>query len=186
MQTAPSALVDALSAEQFRFAWLVELPGPASPLFLTDHAVDIEHDGQTWLSQGDIIGLPTITRERGIKLQGLAIGFSANDGALNAALASRPMAGEACRLSLVFLDATGGVIGDAALPVYEGTFDGWSYRAGKGGDSIEVRVTSPWAKPTQTAGRVTSDHDQTERYPGDSFFAYAHEKKDQLGWGGEA
>jgi hypothetical protein len=187
MITTDSDIAQALGAETLRFAWLFRLPGASagSQVRLTAHDRDITLGAEVFQSTGDVLSVPSLVRERDVKAHSVSLTLSANDTLYHDILAGRSMTGEPCDILLACLDADGAVIGGKAITLYKGSFDGWSYREGPRGDTISIRITGPWAKPSQTAGRLTSDANQQERYPGDAFFKFAHEKKDQLGWGGE-
>lgn len=181
MMTVSSAISTALSSETLRFAWLLRI---CDDLLLTNHGVELTYGGETYVSGGDILRLPAVVRERAIKLQSYSIEFSNVDGALSAELLARDRTGERCEVLLVFLDADGDIIGDEAISLYRGSFDSWSERDTANSATITLKITSPWAKPNLTAGRITSNHHQQDRYTGDRFFEFAHEEKNTIAWGG--
>lgn len=183
MMTVPTAISSALAGETLRYAWLLQI---GDDLFFTDHALDIDLAGNTYVSQGDILRLSSIVRERNIKLQSYSIEFSNVDGAVSAALRTHDRSGETCDVSLVLLDGVGAPIAGQAISLYRGAFDSWVERDTDSTATISLRLTSPWAKPNLTAGRITSDNNQQDNFAGDRFFEFAHEEKNTIGWGGEA
>jgi len=183
----------ALNSDTFTFAWLVDLPAAnqSSRLRFTDHATPITIGVTDYLSSGALLGLPSMVRDGKVKSHSVTITFSGNSAELLAELTSRNMTGEDVSISLVLFGADGAPLPGMPVTMFAGTFDGWSYRDGSGGDTIAVKITGPWTKPNLTAGRITSDGDQMERYSDtevygpvvDRFYAYAHIQQDNLGWG---
>jgi hypothetical protein len=183
MMTVSTAIADALSGETLRYAWLLQI---GEDLFFTNHGLDIELAGKTYVSQGDILKLSPIVRERQIKLQSYSIEFSNVDGAVGSVLRAYDRTGETCDVSLVLLNSAGALIADKAISLYRGAFDSWVERDTASTSTISLRLTSPWAKPNLTAGRKTSNNNQQDNYPGDLFFEFAHEEKNTIGWGDDA
>jgi len=176
-----SEFLDALGADQLRFAWLLQLP---AGLLLTNHETDVTIGADTYMSGGFILSLPNIVRESNIKLQDYSIQLSGIQDTLKTLFSSRNMTGEVCQVFLVLLDGEGVVI-DAPVSLYKGTFHTWVERDTENTITLDIKLTSPWSKPNLTAGRMTSNNNQTDRYPGDKFFEFAHEEKKDLGWGRE-
>ena len=194
MLSVPNAVASALAADTMNFAWLISL---GDDLHFTNHAVDVMLAGKQFNSSGDLLRLPSIRREQRIKLQSVTIEFSNADGVMGFNLRNRynptseayeayDRTGDLCEISLVFLDGAGEVIGDEAINLYRGAFDSWVERDDANTANASVKITSPWSKPNLTAGRITSDHNQKDNYPGDHFFEFAHEEKNTIGWGAEA
>ena len=183
MLDVPTAIRTALQGESLTYAWLVDIAGL---IRLTDFATDITYAGETYTSQGDILGLNSIVRERDIKLQGYTVEIAGADPWYINMLRARNFSGEPCTVSLLMLDDDGDVISGQAIQLYKGSFDSWYESESKTTSQVQIKITSPWSKPTQTAGRMTSTNAQEDRYTGDKFFEFAHEEKTNLGWGGKA
>jgi len=192
MLSVSNAIKTALSSETMKFAWLLKI---GEDLRFTNHSQDISYDSDTYESQGDVLRLAPITREREIKLQSYTIEFSNVDGVIAYAMRHRidqgsqpPLhdrTGERCEILLVLLDGAGAVI-DAPISLYAGVFSSWVERDTATTASVSLRITSPWAAPNLTAGRVTSNNNQQDNFTGDRFFEFAHEEKNTIGWGAEA
>lgn len=172
-----------LAGESLRIAWLVNI---ADTLFLTDHAHDLVHDGETYISQGDVLALSPIVRERGIKLQDYSITLSGVDGLPQGVFGSANFTGHDCTVYLAFPAADGTLASDHVISLYKGTFHSWTVSESAGTSRVVIKVTSPWAKPDMTAGRITSNDSQTQTHAGDRFFEFAHEERRNIGWGGKA
>ena len=196
--TLPFEITDILATDNFNMAWLVSLPGG---LNYTTHNRDLLIAGITYEAGGYILKIPPITRESEIKLSSLTVSLSASEAiytpvngtvSLYDLLYNGNQTGGACLISLILIDpATGLEVTDSGglglkVDMYKGYFDGWSYRDGGSSETIDVKITSPWAKPVKTAGRLTNPSDQQAAYPGDKFFEFAHEEKINIGWGKEA
>ncbi|MFC3051660.1 hypothetical protein [Kordiimonas pumila] len=182
MLSVSSTLAAALAAESLRFAWLINLP---ANIYLTDWGVDISYGGHTYISQGDILTLPSIVREREIKLQGYSLTLSGADQQYAGLLAASNRTGAECTVQLVLLDAGGSVVGGEAIGMYKGTFHTWQEQESGSNSTLTISLTSPWSKPNLTAGRMTSSNNQEDIYAGDKFFQYAHRERENIGWGAE-
>lgn len=180
MLSVSSALQSALAAEQHYFAWLISI-GP--DLHFTTHGHDLTHNGKHYLSRGDILRLSNISRDRDIKLQSYSIEFSNVDRLLADALSGDDLTGEDCDVYLALLDENAEIIDDEVIHLYRGAFDSWTERESGTTAVISLKLTSPWDKPNLTAGRITSQHNQSDRFEGDQFFSFAHEEKNTIGWG---
>jgi len=199
MLTVSPELLAALQGDSLKFAWLIafsDMPditnGGAPGVFLTDFERDISFskDGvapaDTYVSAGDVLSLPGIVRERGIKLQGYSFSLAGADHTNAVRLAAENMTGQVGEVFLVLLDDAGAPIGGEAISMYKGTFHTWKERESGSNSTVQVSLTSPWSKPNLTAGRITSNNNQTDRFPGDDFFKFAHRERNNIGWGGEA
>jgi len=193
MLTVSPELLTALQGDSLKFAWLIAFPNmPGGGFYITDFENDLAYsrDGispaDTYVSAGDILSLPGIVRERGIKLQGYSFTLAGADQTNAVRLASENMTGQTGEVFLALLDDAGAIINDEAISMYKGTFHTWQERESGSNSTVQVSLTSPWSKPNLTAGRITSNNSQTDRYPGDNFFKFAHRERNNIGWGGEA
>ncbi len=191
MLAVSNALQAALAGDALKFAWLIGFPNMPNPatgtngVFFTDGATNISFGGDTYVSAGDILSLPGIVRERGIKLQGYSFTLAGADQTNAVLLAAENMTGQVGEVFLALLDDAGAPIGGEAISLYKGSFHTVSERESGASSTVQVSMTSPWSKPNLTAGRVTSNNSQQDRYPGDNFFKFAHRERKNIGWGGE-
>lgn len=182
MMNVPALFESALASDQIAYAWLLKLGDTHR---LTNHSDDIVIGADTYLSDGRILRFPSIVRERQIKLQSYSVEFSNVDRSAST-LFSDPeykWIGAPCEVLLALLDSSGGVVSGAAVSLYRGAFDSWVERGTASTATVTVKITSPWATPNLTAGRITSDYAQKDRFPGDRFFEFAHENKNTIAWG---
>ncbi len=182
MQNVSSSVQAKLESEGFRFAWLVDVAGH----LYTDFDRELSYQGQSYASMGNILSLSPIMRERGIKLQSYTVTLSGVDGMIPAILSSANLTGRACTIYLAFPEADGTLNDSDVISLYKGTFHSWSQRESDTSSVVTIKITGPWSKPDLTAGRVTSNDNQTQNYAGDKFFEFAHEERTNLGWGGKA
>lgn len=192
MIAVSTALAIELAKETMQFAWLITI---GDDLRYTNHAVDIVFGGETFARDGDLLRMPSIVRERAIKLQSYTVEFSNVDGATAYNLSHKLVGetvvdydrtGDVCEVLLVLLGADGLPVAGEAISLYKGLFDSWVERDTDNSATISVKITSPWAKPNLTAGRTTSDFDQQNQHTGDRFFQFAHEERNTIGWGDKA
>lgn len=189
--TAGPAL-NALGANGFRFAWLVNLGGE---FLFTDNETNLNFSGNEYLSGGELLGLSSVTREKGIRLQSYSFTLSGVHQETASRLlfllkeagepvSARNVAGMNGEVWLALLDEGGRHI-TQTIKMYQGTLQSW--KESDSGSSVRISITlaSPWSKPTLTKGRFTSDDNQQQLYPGDGFFAHAHREIKSLGWGAD-
>jgi len=192
MLDVSAALLTALQSENLRFAWLIGFPNMPDAInsgvtgvYFTDAANDLVYQTKTYVSAGDVLTLPGVVRERGIKLQGYSFTLAGADQSNAVRLAAENMTGQVGEVFLALLDDTGAPINSEAISMYKGTFHTWKERESGATSTVEVSLTSPWSKPNLTAGRVTSANNQEDLHTGDKFFQYAHRERNNLGWGSE-
>ncbi len=176
------ALQAALSSDNLSFAWLIELPNSIN---LTTHVDDISLNGNTYVSQGQILSISSVVREKEIRLHGLNLNFSSVEDVLQTRLLERNLTGETCKLLLVLLDDSGVVLDGYCINMFQGRFDSWTLADSGKTATISIKITSSWSKPEGHAGRMTNPSDQQARYEGDKFFQYAHESREAIKWGRE-
>jgi hypothetical protein len=176
----------ALEGEHAIFAWLLELGEGTQALKWTTHASDVSAGGKTYSAAGQIQSLPAIVRQRDIKLQAYTIRIVGSDRLVANSFRTFAAIGLPASVSLVLLADDGSVIGGEAIELYKGTIHSWRESEEEGSATVELKVTSPWSRPRQTTGRLTSTSAQQDRYVGDKFFEFAHVEKSNLGWGGKA
>jgi len=192
MLTVSGSLLTALQGDSLHFAWLIAFPNMtdvtnanATGVFFTDAANDITYAGNLYKSAGDVLKLPGIVRERGIKLQGYSFTLAGADHSNAVRLEAANMTGQVGQIFLVLLDDKGVPVNGEAISMYKGTLQTWKEHEGGATSTVNVSLTSPWSKPNLTAGRITSNNNQQDRYPGDGFFKFAHRERKNIGWGGE-
>ena len=186
MLDVDAGVLAALEADHAHFAWTVELGTGPETLFWTTHASDVMAGGQTYVSAAYIEGLPAIVREREIKLQSYTLRLVGADRVFANSFHNTELTGTPVVVSLALLDGAGGVIGGDVIQLYKGTVESWRESESADSATIELKITSPWFKPSQIKGRITSTSAQQDRYAGDRFFEFAHVEKSNLGWGGKA
>jgi len=176
----------ALEGEHVIFAWLLELGEGAQTLRWTTHTSDVVVGGNTFAAAAHVQSLPAIVRERDIKLQAYTIRIVGSDRLVANSFRAPETIGQPVSVSLVLLRDVGTVIGGEAIELYKGTVQSWRESEEEGTATVELKITSPWSRPRQTTGRLTSTSAQQDRYAGDRFFEFAHVEKSNLGWGGKA
>ncbi|WP_417459225.1 hypothetical protein [Kordiimonas sp.] len=184
MLDVSSTLMAALEGDHIDFAWLIDMD--SGIWRWTTHGTDLVVGGDTYHSLGNILSLQPIVRERDIKLQSYTMRLSGAERTLADQLRLVALTGIPCVISLILIGADGDVVGDEAIRLYKGAVHAWSEDEGEDTASVEIQITSPWSKPSQTSGRLTSTDAQEDRYAGDKFFEFAHVEKSNIGWGGEA
>ena len=171
-------LREALESNHFEHYYAVELP---NSLNLTDAQVDKTVDGTTYLGNGLLQSVGTVSRNGGMTLNSLSIELTNVDRSVATSYYSGDVVGLPVKVLLIIED-TAGIAG--SMVVYEGTLDGVSVDQSTTDSKLAIKSTSHWASFNQRGGLYTSDAVQIGRHPGDRIFKFAHEKSaDALGWG---
>ncbi len=178
----PTDITDALLNRDVRFAWLVYLP---LGLKWTTHEADLSLGEDHFEANGLITQVPETIRARELRQHGVRMDLSGIDATRYSMLTEASVAGQPFQLDLVLLDANGAIIGNQAVTLYRGFVDRLEFIDSGKSDTIRLHINGPWYKPSQTAGRQTTDGSHRALYADDAFFSFAHEKYDNLLWGKE-
>lgn len=178
MITADAALVNAISGDDFEYAYVVDLP---VDLHYTNHGTDLTVSGTTYQSNGLLVKFADVSRNPDLNLGTYSLELSNVDRTIAQAYASGSYRGLAGTISMVIL--VDGVIQGSPLVLYRGTLDSFSVRESGGSASLMLKLTSHWASYNQKSGRYSSDTLQQDIHTGDRFFKYAHIEQSNLGWG---
>ena len=176
----------ALNADVVRPRWLVDI----ADFNWTTHHRDIVIGDKHWFSSGFLKALPSLKRERALKAHSITLKLTALDPTIRSYFMDTSRVGRPVAIHMCLLDTEGSVVGDETVTQYKGFIDEVVQEAGK---SLMVKVQSPLAKPSQSAGRLITNAAQIDysknQNPGqttpDRFMEQAHQKFENLRWGGE-
>lgn len=170
----------ALESDTFNMAHLVDLPGG---LFFTDWPSDLVFGGNSYVSNGKLLGLLSIVREGGTKTHNHKMKLSAVETDIITHFESQPRGGQICTIRRVIMDDDGAIIANEAMNLYQGTLDDWSLMENSKTANISMKLTNNWAANQATSGRRTTMSSQQEVLATDIFFDKAHEEQSDIEWG---
>ena len=185
MIAVPHSFKAALAEAATKPRWLVAL----DEFRWTTHHRDIIIDGTTWLANGIIKSIPSLKRTRSLKAHSITFQLDALDPAIRSTLLGSNQTNKPASLSLCLLDPNDNLIGDIFVNQYKGLIDMVTLEQGS---TLSIKVQSPFAKPSQTGGRLVTNAAQQDYSPGtglqgpDRLMEKAHNTYQNLQWGGEA
>lgn len=169
----------ALGETSIRPCWLLDI----GDLKWTTNSRDITIGTETWQAVAGITKMPAIKRQRELKAHSVSLEISALDPFFRDLFLSPSVTwvGQLITIHLCLLSTAGDPISAEKVTQYQGLFD----QVTLDGDRIILTVQSPFAKPSQTAGRLITNQSQRDFSAGDRFMEYAHMTFENLAWGGE-
>ena len=178
MQTFSTAFLNALNADHFEYAFLVDLPVGQH---YTNHGYDLTVANSTYLSNGLLVKFANIDQTQELNLATYSLELSNVTNTLAKAYAAGNYRGLSAVIKLAVL--VDGVIQGDPVILYKGTLDSFSVRENGRSSNLTIKLTSHWASFNQMSGRYSSDRLQQDLYAGDRFFKYAHDEMSNIGWG---
>ena len=178
MITLNASTQAALEGDTFEYAYLCKLP---SNLYYTNHATDLDYDGNTYLSNGLLMKFADVTKDQVMKVGSYNLELSNVDTTIANAYMTTSFRGYEADILIAIME-NGVIVGDPII-MFKGTVDTWGIQEGTSGSTLQIKLTSHWASYNQKAGRYTNDSLHQQTHSGDDFFKYAHEDKENIGWG---
>lgn len=174
---------DALSSGNFATAFTVAITYPDGVVRITDYAHDLDHDGYTYQSTGELVANSEVEETNDLSISSLMIEISSlAPGFIAAALLydhnNRPVT-----LGRVIVDSDGNVLDLVVL------FDGLSSnsRTVDNPDTntylLQIEASSEFGDLDQKNGRFTNNASQQDVFSGDKGFEFVDDLADPLIWG---
>jgi len=178
MQTFSTAFLNALTADNFEYCFLVDLPVGQH---YTNHGSDLTVGTTTYVSNGLLVKFANINKTQELNLATYSLELSNVANTLAKAYAAGNYRGLSAVIKLAIL--VDDVIQGEPVILYKGTLDSFSVRESGSNSNLTIKLTSHWASFNQMSGRYSSDRLQQDLFPGDRFFKYAHDEMSNIGWG---
>jgi len=178
MITLNASTQASLEGDTFEYAYLCKLP---NNLYYTNHATDLSYDGNTYLSNGILMKFSDVTKDQSMKVGSYTLELSNVETTIANAYISTSFRGYAAEILLAIME-NGAIVGDPII-LFKGTVDTWGVQETLNSSSLQLKLTSHWASYNQKAGQYTNDSLHQQIHSGDDFFKYAHEDKENIGWG---
>lgn len=174
---------DAVTATGVRTAFLVTIEYPEGMTRLTDYAHDLDHDGFTYTSTGQMMGLSAVSESSDIEISPLVIEISALAAGFVAAVLQYDHINRPVTLRRALLNNNSQIID--IIKLFAGlSSDAIILDAGPSGSPlVQIESTSQFGDLDQKAGRFTNSASQADRYPGDKGFDHVVDLVDPLIWG---
>lgn len=178
MITINSSTQAALESDNFEYAYLCDLP---SNLHYTNHATDISYNSNSYLSNGLLMNFSDITKDQNMKVGSYTLTLSNVSTTISNAYMTTSFRGQEAVIYLAIL-SNNVIVGDPII-LFKGTLDTWNVSESKSNANLRLKLTSHWASYNQKAGNYTNDTLHQQIHSGDEFFKYAHQDKENIGWG---
>lgn len=180
-----SAMLAEIDKEQVYFFNLLEFEWPEDTDYLTDHPRELEWNGNTYLSTGDLLAVPTVSEQGNIQVNTVTLKLSG----VNQSNVSKALSVNFIDVPVVirrgFFDSSDHSIISDPIVLFKGyisTF-GITEDITSGDSTLTWTLTSHWVDFERKNGRQTNDSLHRELYPGDRFFEYAGQTVEDFKWG---
>lgn len=166
-------------------AVLVKFDYTPTPVYLTSFAVDISWAGNTYLSNGQLLGIGNVKQTIDIRVSNTTVELDAVDPSLVAILRNNPQHGRAVNIFIAILNDDYSVAGEPI--VIPGMIINGAPKITndpvKGKAVIKQKISSEFANWKQLAGRRTTPTSQQRFFPNDTGFDFAADAGKKIPWG---
>jgi len=184
MRTLHPDTLAALKTDHLR-AILIKLDFTPTPIYLSNTAFDVVHNGNTYLGNGQLLKIGKIHQDIDIRVSTVELTLDAVDSSLVSLLLGLPQHGRNVELSLAILNNNYSIIGDV-MPMYSMIIDGAPSiidDPSKGKAIIKQKISSEFANWKQKGGIRTTPASLQRFSPNDTGFDFAAESGREYKWG---
>jgi len=184
MRTLNAATLAKLQTDHIA-AQLIHFDYTPTPVYLTNAPVDIAHGGNTYLANGQLLGLDNLMQTADIRVSTTAITFDAVDPSMVAILLNNPQHGRDVIISQAILNDDYSIAGDPIV-MQSMIIDGLPEITDdpkKGVAIIKQKISSEFANWSVKNGRSTTPASQQKHFPTDTGFDFAAESGKEYPWG---
>lgn len=172
-------VVTALAGDSFNIGTIVSI-GFDTPVYLTTYQHDISHGGNTYLANGHLLHVDTISENQDTQVGYLDITLSGADQTYVSIFLNGHYVGREVVISRVIVDDDGNMVGAPFMP-YVGQIDAFDFTD----EEINVSISSHWADFERINSMRTNDNSQQSVFPGDKGMEYASLIVKDIKWGVE-
>ena len=166
-------------------AVLIKFDYTPTPVYLTNFATDITYAGNTYLSNGQLLGLGNFKQTIDLRVSSTKLTLDAVDPSLVAILRNNPQHGRVIEIYLAILNNDYSIAG---TPIIQQNMiiDGAPKITNdptKGKAFIQQKISSEFANWKQRGGRRTTPASQQRFFPNDTGFDHADDAGKEQPWG---
>ena len=156
--------------------------GLSTSVYMTDAAIDIAYNSNTYLSSADLLEIGAIDESSEVRVGAINITLSGVGQTFTSAFLSSVYIGKQVVIYRAFLDSSYTIVG-APFIIYDGRIDGFDMNESENQSTVNVSVASHWSDFEKKAGRYTNPNSQALFFTGDKGFDFAAVSVKDLKWG---
>ena len=173
-------IISELAKGAFVMAHLVKFELNVDYLF-TDAMQDITDNTQTYLANGFLLGIDTISEKASVTSGSLSIQISGQNQAIISDVLNYGHLHRKVTIRRAFLDVNNDVI--SSIGLFTGRVEDLSIEDSQDDSVLDFGIANHWADFERVAGRQTSTASQERFFAGDKGFEFASQVYKKLEWG---
>ena len=174
-------VITELAKDGFNMCHLVSIDF-STPIYLTDYAYDITHDGNDYNSSSHLLSMADVNETSDAQIGTFTINLSGVEQSFIATLLSENYIDREVIISRAILTSTGAIIGNP-IPLYNGRIDGFAIKDDNKTSQINLSTASHWSDFEKESGRRTNHNSQGIHFAGDKGFQFASSAVKNIQWG---
>jgi len=179
-----TAIRNELGADAVKPRFFTSIETDSSVLFLWNGNFDIVFDGDTYLGNGQLVGIGAVQESEDIEARGIEIQLTGEPTGLLAIILADISHGNACTLHFGFLDANENLIADPIL-LFEGRLDAVTFDDDTKSAVIKLNYESVLIELERSNEFRYNDNTQQGFFPGDIGFEFMEQLVQWSGYWGK-
>lgn len=181
MKQFPPEVITLLESGKLRYCHLLEIRLQEA-IRLTDLGHDIDFNGETYRSSGQLISLDNATSTTQIRINEISIGITAADSTFPALILGFDNINREVNITRLYLDENNRAL--HADVFWSGNVTGDSMTDSKDNPIVTLNAASVWADFERVNSWRTEPNSHARRTSDDEIFKYAAKTKERIIWGG--
>jgi hypothetical protein len=177
-----AATKTALASDYVRLVNLIYLD-IGSGVYITDHAIDLTYDSNTYESSNDLISIGEPKESRELRVNTLTLGLSGADQTYIALFLQNEFINKQAKFYKAVLQSDNVSIAGSPITMFDGRMVRWEINESRTTSEVLIEVASHWADFDKKAGRLTNGTSQGRFFDGDDGFEFAANTVKDLQWG---
>lgn len=174
-------VITALESDSVRMAHLITMYF-SSTLYLTDYAVDLSYDGNTFEAIDGLMGASDPTETKDLRVNSISLIMSGVGQSFISIFLGQNWVNRRVVLQKVCLNADSSVIG-TPITLFDGQISQFDINETDNTAEVNISIASHWADFERKAGRMTNNNSQQYYFNGDVGFEFAANSVQQIKWG---
>lgn len=162
---------------------LLEIETTTGTVYYTDGPFDIDHNGNTYLAQGNFLSVTDIEENTDLVITNCVLNISALDSANLSKFAISGNINKTITVSTAYLDPTDNSIVGTPIINFKGNIVGYSVSDARNTATISLEVASLFANFERVGGRRTNEANFRREHPNDRTMEFAHQTIEDILWG---